>query len=201
MLDAVLKYLRISLADWQQAAFERFAEWLGHEAVDLGLLGPHERDRIWGRHMVDSLAFAAAWGQKAPERLLDVGSGAGLPGIPLGILWPGATVTLCERMERRADQLRRVVAILELGNVEVKAADVFRLGGSWPALTLRASLGQEKSLLLAEKVLESRGRAVVGWSSKQELGETVSDQLELRVLFLPADILDPARGLLIMDKL
>ncbi len=70
------------------------------------------------RHLLDSLALATAI-KHVPESLADVGSGAGLPGIPLAILWPTTTVTLIESIGKKAEFLRHVAATLPLPNVRV----------------------------------------------------------------------------------
>ncbi len=102
-----------------------------------GLLGPREADRLWERHLVNSAAAAAAL-PTAGGLLADVGSGAGLPGIPLAILRPDLTVRLVEPLLRRATFLTEVVAALGLANVEVVRARAEDLHGAWTAATVTA---------------------------------------------------------------
>lgn len=90
----------------------RFAELLRGEGVLRGLIGPREIDRLWERHLLNSAVLAELL---APNcRLVDVGSGAGLPGIPLAIVRPDITLTLLEPMARRVAWLREVVTDLGL---------------------------------------------------------------------------------------
>jgi 16S rRNA (guanine527-N7)-methyltransferase len=70
------------------------------------------------RHVLDSLALATAI-PRLPSSLADVGSGAGLPGIPLAIIWPATQVTLIESIGKKAHFLRHVAASLPLPNVQV----------------------------------------------------------------------------------
>ena len=108
---------------------DRFRAFLEDEALPAGGIGPSERDRLTGRHIHDSLGFSVAWhAEPPPARVVDIGSGVGLPGIPLAILWPATTVTLVERSGRRARLLRRVARILGLSSVEVVERDVAALG-------------------------------------------------------------------------
>jgi 16S rRNA (guanine527-N7)-methyltransferase len=92
---------------------QTYAEILRGRAIDWGLLGPHEANRIWDRHILNS----AALGELIPKgsSVVDVGSGAGLPGIPLAILRPDLNVTLLEPLLRRSTFLTEVVDELCLG--------------------------------------------------------------------------------------
>ena len=85
---------------------ERYAAILATRGVEWGLIGPREAERIWDRHVVNSLAVAAATPQGAT--VVDVGSGAGLPGLPLALARPDLRVTLLEPLLRRATFLTEV---------------------------------------------------------------------------------------------
>jgi 16S rRNA (guanine527-N7)-methyltransferase len=89
---------------------ERFVARLASDGVARGLIGPREVPRLWERHVLNSAAVAEA----VPEgsRVVDVGSGAGLPGIPLGLARPDLAVTLVEPMARRVEFLEEAVADL-----------------------------------------------------------------------------------------
>lgn len=91
---------------------ERYAELLAETGVDRGLIGPREADRLWERHLLNS----AVLGELIPRsrRVLDVGSGAGLPGIPLALARPDLHVVLLEPMARRVAWLQEVIDELGL---------------------------------------------------------------------------------------
>lgn len=91
---------------------ERYAAALAGAGVERGLLGPREVDRIWDRHLLNSAAIGELLADG--ENVVDIGSGAGLPGIPLAIARPDLVVTLVEPLLRRSDFLREVVADLGL---------------------------------------------------------------------------------------
>jgi len=89
-----------------------FVDILASRGVDWGLIGPREVPRLWSRHIVNSLAISPLIATRST--VLDVGSGAGLPGIPLAILRPDLTITLLEPLLRRANFLTETVAELGL---------------------------------------------------------------------------------------
>ena len=94
-------------------AAERYVARLATDGVTRGLIGPREVPRLWERHVLNSAAVAEAISPGA--RVVDVGSGAGLPGIPLGLARPDLTVTLVEPMARRVEFLEEAVAELRDG--------------------------------------------------------------------------------------
>ncbi len=91
---------------------ERYVELLAGPGLSRGLIGPREAARLWERHLLNS----AVLGELIPEgcRVLDVGSGAGLPGIPLALARPDLAIVLLEPMARRVVWLQEVVAELGL---------------------------------------------------------------------------------------
>lgn len=96
----------------------RYADILATTGIERGLIGPRESARIWERHVLPSAAIA---GLIAPDlTVVDVGSGAGLPGVPLAIARPDLRVTLVEPMLRRCVFLEECVAGLTLSNVSVR---------------------------------------------------------------------------------
>ncbi len=144
-----------------------FATWLVSEGAKAGGIGPDETDRIVDRHLADSLTFAAAW-VTLPQRILDVGAGVGLPGIPLAIVAPETAFTLVDRSERRCTLARRAVRVLGLPNVTVEQRDVDQMGTLWPGIVFRASLPPDRALTVAAPRLEPGGCAVVGLSRLPE---------------------------------
>ena len=90
----------------------RFAEHLTSTGVERGLIGPREAPKVWERHVLNCAVVA----ELVPDgaRVVDVGSGAGLPGIPLVLARPDLQVVLVEPLARRVDWLREVLADLQL---------------------------------------------------------------------------------------
>lgn len=93
-----------------------YAAWLATAAIDRGLLGPREGSRLWERHLLNCGAVACSLPRDA--HVVDIGSGAGLPGIVWALLRPDVRVTVVEPLLRRMSFLEEVVDDLRLPNVE-----------------------------------------------------------------------------------
>ena len=98
----------------------QFAEMLATDGVQRGLIGPREAARLWDRHLLNCAVVA----ELLPEagELVDIGSGAGLPGVVLAMLRPRIRVVLLEPMLRRSVFLEECVARLDLPNATVVRA-------------------------------------------------------------------------------
>lgn len=95
----------------------RYGELLAGVGVERGLIGPREVPRLWERHLLNCAVLA----EVVPEGVgvCDVGSGAGLPGIPLALVRPDLEITLLEPLLRRTRFLQEVVELLGLDHVTV----------------------------------------------------------------------------------
>ncbi len=150
-----------SLDTQQLATLVAYADWLIEEAIPAGAMGPNEAERIFDRHLADSLVFASGW-LDAPASLIDVGSGVGLPGIPLAIAEPGTVVTLLDRSQRRADLAHRAIRILALKEVSVVIEDADHHEERYAAAVFRASYPADRAMAVAARLLEPGGVAVIG---------------------------------------
>jgi 16S rRNA (guanine527-N7)-methyltransferase len=121
-------------------AATRYVAMLAGDGVVRGLIGPREVDRLWDRHVLNSAALAEAVPPGA--RVVDVGSGAGLPGIPLGLARPDLALTLVEPMARRVEFLTDVVAALgtpwQIVRGRAEERSVVRAVGPVDVVTARA---------------------------------------------------------------
>ncbi len=105
----------------------RYADLLASAGVERGLLGPREVPRLWERHLLNCAAVADLVPPAAS--VVDLGSGAGLPGLVLALQRPDAAVTLLEPLLRRAVFLAECVERLSLRNVEVVRERAENWGG------------------------------------------------------------------------
>jgi 16S rRNA (guanine527-N7)-methyltransferase len=148
-----------------------YAAMLAGPGVERGIVGPAEAERIWDRHLLNCAAIARLAAGKG--WIVDVGSGAGLPGIVLAMLLPAARVTLVESLGRRATFLSECVADLGLANAEVVRARAEDLAGKLSAdvVTARAVAPLEKLAGLCVGLVRPGGRvlAVKGATAEAEL--------------------------------
>ena len=94
-----------------------FLEQAYTEAIRLGFLGPREQDRLWERHLNDALGLASIRQPRPQERWADLGSGAGLPGLPLAVAYQATSFTMIDAQRRRLDWVAATAAALGLANV------------------------------------------------------------------------------------
>ncbi len=150
----------------------RYAELLATDGVTRGLIGPRETDRLWDRHLLNCAVVT----ELLPEygRMVDIGSGAGLPGIVLAMLRPSLEVTLLEPLLRRVVFLEECVAELGLANVTVLRAraedkDAARLRAD--IATARAVAPLDRLAGWAARLLRPGGQllAIKGQSAEAEL--------------------------------
>jgi 16S rRNA (guanine527-N7)-methyltransferase len=152
---------------------ERYAELLAGIGVERGVMGPAEAERIWERHLLNCGAVARLIPAKCS--LVDLGSGAGLPGIVLAILLPGAQVTLLEPLARRVEFMEESIADLGLANVDVVRGRAEDLAGQLAAdiVTARAVAPLDKLAGLSLGLVRPGGRvlAIKGSTAEAELAK------------------------------
>ena len=114
----------------------QYADLLATDATERGLIGPAEVPRLWVRHLINCAVLGELI---APgSRVLDVGSGAGLPGLALAIARPDLDVVLIEPLLRRSGWLAETVERLGLTSVEVRRARAEELAGTVSARVVTA---------------------------------------------------------------
>lgn len=166
-----------------------YADFLAGPGVERGLIGPAETERIWDRHLLNSAVVAEI--VPAQIELVDLGSGAGLPGIVLAILLPECAVRLVEPMARRTAFLSECVGELGLRNVEVVRGRAEDLTGAIKAdvVVSRAVAKLRRLAELAAGLSVAGGQvlAIKGASAAEEVREA-ADVLR-RLAAGPAEIL------------
>lgn len=151
----------------QAAELPKLAEYgeiLATRGIEHGLIGPRERDRLWERHLLNCAVVATDYELLPTEStVIDVGSGAGLPGIVWALCRPDLRVTLVESLLRRSQFLEDVVAELGIsGRVDVirgRAEELTDLQAD--VVTARAVAPLPKLLLWLRPLLHPDGQLVL----------------------------------------
>ena len=148
----------------------RYAGILATRGVEQGLLGPREVPRLWDRHLLNC-AVVAELIERRRGTLLDLGSGAGLPGLVLAMVLPGTAVTLLEPMERRCRFLTECVTELRLANVSVLRGRAEDITLRTDVVTARAVAPLPRLAELAMGVVRPGGMvlAIKGRTAAEEL--------------------------------
>ncbi len=143
---------------------ERYALLLRTRAVPLGMVSPADLDRIRDRHVFDALRAAPL--VVGVDELADLGSGAGVPGIPLAVVTPDAHVTLVEHRRQRVAYLEMVRDELLLRNVDVQHARAANVSpASFDAVVARA-FGDARTTWEAAAPLLREGGRLIYWAGQ-----------------------------------
>jgi 16S rRNA (guanine527-N7)-methyltransferase len=185
-----LRELMVPDAERAAGLLESYMDELERWNPRFGLVKYETRDDLVVRHVLDSLsawaavleaaqAGGAASSGGAPPSVLDVGSGAGLPGIPLAVALPGLSFTLLERMARRASFLRTCALLLGLSRVTVVQRDFGEVRGFYDVVTFRA-------LAPLDRFLAESSRGGPGWRTMLAYkGRAEKAEEELRTIRAP----------------
>ena len=128
LVHAAQQLFGIHLTGRQVLAFITFENELLAWSEKFNLTAIRDIEGIRTKHFLDSFSCILAWKEIPPKRLIDVGTGAGFPGIPLKILYPSMELTLVELVGKKTSFCRHVVEILKLQSVEVLTARAEEVG-------------------------------------------------------------------------
>ncbi|MFT4086374.1 MAG: 16S rRNA (guanine(527)-N(7))-methyltransferase RsmG [Gordonia sp. (in: high G+C Gram-positive bacteria)] len=189
---------------------EQYADLLSTDGVVRGLIGPSEPERLWSRHLLNCAVLGEVIGDGLS--VIDIGSGAGLPGIPLAIARPDLHITLVEPLLRRTTFLEEVVDRLGLDNVtvvrgraeektvrdEVGVADVVTSRAVAPLDRLAGWSGP--LIRVGGQLIALKGRSVHDEIVEHDKAAKRFGLVNLRVENCGGEILDEPTTLLIGDR-
>ena len=170
LLRRGLALLEVPDAGSAAAVLERYLEEIGKWNPRFGFVKAHGEELII-KHVFDSLSAwrivrDLAWGTPGAGTVLDIGSGAGFPGIPLAVALPSLEFTLMERSAKRAAFLENCALLLCLKNVRVLEEDLSAATGDYGVITFRAFAPLDRFFadLLRARV---RCRAVAAYKGRE----------------------------------
>jgi len=118
----------IRLTGWQVVALMNYERELLDWNQKFNLTAIRDAEGIRIKHFLDSFSCVLAWKENPPVRLVDVGTGAGFPGLPLKILYPAMRLTLVESVSKKAKFCRHVADAMKMEGVEVLTARAEEVG-------------------------------------------------------------------------
>jgi 16S rRNA (guanine527-N7)-methyltransferase len=168
-----------ALSQDQRDSLRRYEALLQTKAVPMGLVSRRDGGRIWERHILDSLRALVS--MRRTDRLVaDLGSGAGLPGIPIAIARPDARVLLIEARQRATAFLEFAVHHLALGNAEALMLNVSDAVLSVDLCLARAFASASGSWRAAEPLL-APGGALLYWAGRSSPDTWLAEAVGVRV--------------------
>ncbi|MDA3811331.1 MAG: 16S rRNA (guanine(527)-N(7))-methyltransferase RsmG [Spirochaetaceae bacterium] len=167
ILEEGLKELNLEYTKKQTKLINRYVSEIEMWNPKYGLVNA-KGDTLMTKHILDSLTGVKAIKEMNGYSLADVGSGAGLPGIPLAIMIPELHVTLIERSGKRVRFLRNVQALLGLDNLEIQEEDLKNVTDKFDLVTFRAFKPLEPGIIrLLMNILGDSGK-LVAYKGKME---------------------------------
>jgi 16S rRNA (guanine527-N7)-methyltransferase len=178
----------------------RYEAWLAGAGITRGLVGPREADRLWDRHLLNSAVVAALL--SPGDRVVDVGSGAGLPGLPMALVRPDCTFVLLEPLARRALFLVEVVADLGLAPqvsvLRARAEDVPR--GGYDVAVARAVAPLDRLAGWCLPLLRPGGRLLALKGDRVEAEVAGVPALRARIVRVGEGLVDPPTTVVTIDR-
>ena len=156
-----------------RARLEAFHDLLAGRAVPLGMISAADGPRLWERHILDSVRGLACLPGGAAT-IVDIGSGAGLPGIPVAIARPDLSVYLVEPRARRAAFLELAIDSLKLSNVRILVSRVEGLDLAVDFCLARAVASPANTWRLAQFLLAPGGRLLM-WAGRSWPGASAAE--------------------------
>lgn len=171
-LEVKTELIELSEFELTDQKLTKFEELLKTEGITRGLIGPKEADRIRQRHILNCLPITKLIPVGSKLKVADLGSGAGLPGLVVGITRPDLDLTLIEPLQRRAQFLLEAVNELNL-KTKIIAKNSKLVSEKFDVIMARAVAPLGKLLLLTKPLLRENGRllALVGQGIFDQVSE------------------------------
>jgi 16S rRNA (guanine527-N7)-methyltransferase len=213
LVHEALQLFGVHLTGRQVVALMAFERELLAWNEKLNLTAIRDVEGIRTKHFLDSFSCALAWKENPPRRLIDIGTGAGFPGIPLKILYPSMRLTLVESVGKKANFCRHIIEILKLDATEVvtaRAEDVGQMPAHREAYDWAVARAVANLPVLAEYLLPlvQVGGAMLAQKGQSGPAETHKTEKALKILggrtrqLLPVTLPGVAdeRFLVVVDK-
>lgn len=195
--QATAAALGVPVDDGAEARLIAYERLLRERAIPLGMIAADDLDRLWERHILDGLRGAPLLPVDATSAI-DLGSGAGIPGVPVAIARPDLAVTLAEARRNRAAFLELVVDELGLALVSVHAGRIDDLAGPFDVALARAFADPRQTWRAAQPLLR-HGGCLAYWAGRSfDRAQDAPSEVAVRVF--PTSALANAGPVAIMTQ-
>ncbi len=175
MLDSGARELGVGLSEAQLDSCLLFLSELKKWNQKINLTAIRADQDIVIKHFLDSFSFIKGFAPVEGLKLLDMGSGAGFPALPLKIAIPGISVTMVESVKKKAAFIRHIIRTLRLTGAEVSDKRTEELSNSFQSsfdvVTARAFADMEKALEAGRTFLKTGGIMVLSRGPDENIGE------------------------------
>jgi 16S rRNA (guanine527-N7)-methyltransferase len=172
------------LSPGQSAALETFEDLLAEHAIPRGMVAASDRDHLRDRHVLDSLRAVPHLG-RVKQAVVDLGSGAGLPGIPVAVARPDLFLTLAEPRQLRVAFLELVVERLSLPNVRVFPKPAEELPPEAGVCLARGFGDPSRTWAVARRLLHADG-SLIYWAGSTFRTDQVPEDARIAAIGSPA---------------
>lgn len=159
--------------DYQKkVALIKYASLVMDYNKNINITGAENIENFIKEHIIDSLLALNIF--KNCDNIIDIGSGAGLPSIPLAIVYENKKFALCESKNKKADFLDMAKKELSLNNIEIKRVNVYEIKEKYETITARA-FSDIKTLLKIFKRLKHKNSVLIAYKGKLD---KIKEELE-----------------------
>lgn len=201
--------LGIIITDEQLKLLDKFYSILLETNKQMNLTRIIDKEDVYLKHFYDSLTIVKCYDLNQVQTLLDIGSGAGFPGIILKIFFPHLKVTLIDALQKRVNYLNHVIEKLELDDItayHLRAEELAKENKTFDVVTARAVASLPKLLTWAMPLVSSNGVFIaMKGNSEEELltAKSIMEQKEYKLqnkitFILPKE--ESKRSLLVISK-
>lgn len=173
--------LGISVEDQQMELLEKFYQLLIETNKTMNLTRIVDKKEVYLKHFYDSLTIVKIFDLNKANTLLDIGSGAGFPGIVLKIFFPHLKITLIDALQKRINYLNKVIEALSLENISaehIRAEELIRQQKTFDVVTARAVAALPKLLTWAMPLVSSQGAFIAMKGKIEEELVTAQDLMK-----------------------
>lgn len=165
IIDYIYKITNIEITDKNLDKLIKYASLVMEYNKNVNITGAKNKDNFLNDHIIDSLMALDAFYDH--DNIIDIGTGAGLPSIPLAIVYKNKKFTLCESKNKKADFLKIAKNELELNNIEVKCINAYEIKEKYDTITSRA-FSDISTLLKIFSKLKTKNAVLIAYKGKME---------------------------------